>query len=396
MTPDFNDYLQKSDIAGYLKALWKNANNGDIGSLHALLYLAIRCSEGTDAMQFMQQLCDQGDKFGTFLTDLIIEESKKLPKEDQEDDDKLLAMFKVWYAMALSAFPKHPDYEQIWGKNHNDLLRAYLNGIGKNEEDNVPDATGVVADPSIAVPEEDLDFWKRYYTRTDASSTMMTIYEGAIPYAKQGHPFAMFIVGFVLRRGVSTSYSSPSVVYLEPHPDEALPWLEKAAEAGIREAYDLVIGLYEGRAQRGSEEEKAEARRKADEWIDRGAGLNDKASVIRLFDSYVESQEWDKAFALLVRLANEFDSREHRFELAKWYREGKGCEKDDKKAFEQIEYVYNHSSASPYSSDYDDSAEMLYDYLMEGIGCEKDVDRAIAIRRKLKEDWDYLEEVLSR
>ena len=396
MTPDFNDYLQKRDLAGYLKALWKNANNGDIGSLHALLYLAIRCSEGSDAMQFMKQLCDQKDKFGTFLTDLIVEQSQKLPKEDQEDDDKLLAMFKVWYAMALSAFPKHPDYEEIWGRNHNDLLRAYLNGIGENDEDEVPDATGVVADPSVEVPADQLRDWQLYYTRSDASSTLMGIYQGAIPYAKQGHPFAMFVVGYLLMSGIRTAYSSPSVEYLKPNRDAALPWLEKAAEAGIQEAYDCVIRIYYGRANEGGEEERAEAQRKADEWIDRGAALNDEASVEKLFKRYEEAQEWEKAFPLLVRLANEFNSHEHRLELAKWYREGKGCEKDDKQALEQVEYVYNHSSASPYSSDYDDSAELLYDYLMEGIGCEKDVDRAIAIRRKLKDDWDYLEEVLSR
>ena len=397
MTPVFADYLQKSDLAGYLKALWKNADKGDVGSLHALLYLALNCSEGQDCLKFIEQLCDQNDEFGIYYSELIFQEANSWSKEDQEDNDKIMSMMKSEYMMATAHFPKHPNYVGIYGRNHNDLLRAYLNGVGKNdEEDLVPDATGVVADPSVEVPEDELDFWKRYYTRTDASSSMMNIYTSAIPYAEQGHPFAMFIVGYVLKSGIRTSYSSPQIVYLEPHPDEALPWLEKAAEAGIQEAYDYIVRIYQNRADKGTDEQKAENRRKADEWIDKGAGLNDEASVTRLFDRYKKAEEWEKAFPLLVRLAEEFHSREHHLELADWYLKGKGCEKDEKKSFEAVEYVYNNSSASPYSSVYDDAAELLHDYLLEGIGCEIDVDRAIAIRRRLKEDWDYLEDILSR
>ena len=396
MTPDFQDYLQKSDIAGYMKALWKNAKDNDLGALHALLYLAVQCQDGDTIMMCVKALYELNDVFSGFLTDFVFAQAEKLPKEEQEDDDKLISLFKVSYPFAEKQYPNHPNYVEIYGRNHNDLLRAYLNDIGKEEDDEIPDATGVVADPSVEVPADQLRNWQLYYTRSDASSTLMGIYQGAIPYAKQGHPFAMFVVGYLLMSGIRTAYSSPSVEYLKPNRDAALPWLEKAAEAGIQEAYDCVIRIYYGRANEGSEEERAEAQRKADEWIDRGAALNDEASVEKLFKRYEEAQEWEKAFPLLVRLANEFNSHEHRLELAKWYREGKGCEKDDKKAFEQVEYVYNHSSASPYSSDYDDSAELLYDYLMEGIGCEKDVDRAIAIRRKLKDDWDDLDEVLSR
>lgn len=396
MTPVFADYLQKCDIAGYMKAVWKNARENDLGSLHALFYLAIQCADGETIMFCLKALNELGDEFTDCLYELVYAQMEKMPQEDQEDDDKLIGLFKMAYPFAEKQFPNHPNYVEIYGKNHNDLLRAYMNGIGKDEDESVPDATGVVANPNVEVPEEELDYWKRYHTRSDASSTLMGIYQGAIPYAKQGHPFAMFVVGYLLMSGIRTAYSSPSVEYLKPNRDAALPWLEKAAEAGIQEAYDCVIRIYYGRANEGSEEERAEAQRKADEWIDRGAALNDEASMEKLFKRYEEAQEWEKAFPLLVRLANEFNSHEHRLELAKWYREGIGCEKDDKKSFEQVEYVYNHSSASPYSSDYDDSAELLYDYLMEGIGCEKDVDRAIAIRRKLKDDWDYLEEVLSR
>ena len=396
MTPVFADYLQKNDIAGYMKALWKNANEGDIGSLHALLYLAVRCSEGQDILTFLDELTDREDPFSVYYSEEVFQTANSWPEKDQEDDDKIVAMMKTEYVQAQAHFPDHPDYEQIYGRNHNDILRAYLNGVGKNADDEAPSAVGVKANQNAEVPEDELDNWKRYYTRSDASSSLMTIYTGAIPYAKQGHPFAMFIVGYMLFNGIRTSYSSPSVVYLETNRKAALPWLEKAAVAGIHEAYQYIIEAYQSLAYHGPESEKAANLHKAEVWMNKGAEINDQSCIHKLFAQYKKEEQWEKAFPLLLRLADEFKSNECKLELAKWCAEGKGCEKDEKKAFEEVEYVYNHSSASPYSSDYDDSAEMLYEYLMNGIGCEEDVDRAISIRHKLKEDWDYLEDVLSR
>lgn len=396
MTPVFADYLEKSDLAGYMKAVWKNARKSDIGSMHALLYLAVRCSDQETVISMLGKLSEKEDEFGIAYVDMLMEEMNQWSEEDQDDDDKVMAWVKTCYIDITAAFPDHPDYEEIYGRNHNDLLRAYLNGIGKNEEDNVPDATGVEADPTVEVPEDTLRYWKLYYTRHDASSSMMGIYEGAIPYAKQGHPFAMFIVGYILSSGVRTRYSYPSVVYLESHKEEALPWLEKAADAGIKEALPIIIQNYEWLADRGTEEEKAAARRKADEWINKGAGLNDETSVTRQFDKLVEEEKWEEAFPLLVRLAEEFKSRHRRLELAEWYLEGKGCEKDPKKAFEQVEYVYNHSSVSPYNDVHELAAEKLEEMLSDGIGCERDFDRAAEIRRQLRSDMDDLEETLSR
>lgn len=392
MTPVFAEYLEKRDIAGYLKALWTNARKGDKGSMHALLYLAVRCSDGETIVEYLGKLCDKNDEFASMLVEMVAEETNKWEEEDQNDDDKVISLVKTDYTIVLASFPKHPDYEQMYGRNHNDLLRAYLNGVGKNEEDAVPDATNVVADPTVEVPEEKLRFWKLYYTRRDASSSLMGIYEAAIPYAQMGHPFAMFIVGYMLTGGIRTSYSSPSVVYLEPNKEAALPWLEKAAEAGVQEAIDYIIRIYEDLAEHGTEEAKA----KAEEWIERGAGLNDESSVRRLFERYEQAEQWDKAFPLLVRLGEEFHSRHSRLKLAEWYLEGKGCEKDPKKAFEQVEYVYNHSSVTPYNDVHDLAAEMLQHYLDEGIGCEVDAERAGRIRRKLKSDWDDVEESLTR
>lgn len=386
MTPNFKDYLQKSDIAGYMKALWKNARENDLGSLHALLYLAVQCKDPDTIMMCIKALCDLDDEFATFLTDFVFAQAEKLPKEEQEDDDKLIDLFKVSYPFAEKQFPDHPNYVEIYGRNHNDLLRAYLNDIGKEEEEELPDATGVVANPNVEVPADLLDDWKRYYTRTDASSTQMAIYQAAIPYAKQGHPFSMFLVGSRLYKGIRTSYSTPSVVYLEPNTEAALPWLVKAAEAGVEEAYKYLLQIYTDLKDQA----------KLDEWIEKGVALNIEASIRMLFEKYEKAEEWDKAFPLLIKLTTEFHDRTLRLELAKWYREGKGCPKDDKKAFEQVEYVYKHSSVTPYDDDHDNAAEELARYYDYGIGCEKDEDKAADIRHQLKSDWDDLEEVLTR
>ena len=386
MTPVFADYLQKSDIAGYMKAVWKNARENDLGSLHALFYLAIQCADGETIMFCLKALNELGDEFTDCLYELVYAQMEKMPQEDQEDDDKLIGLFKMAYPFAEKQFPNHPNYVEIYGKNHNDLLRAYMNGIGKDEDESVPDATGVVANPNVEVPEEELDYWKRYHTRSDASSSLKSIYDSARPYAQQGHPFAMFIVGKMLYKGIRTSYSSPSVVYLEPNTEAALPWHEKAAEAGVEEAYKYILQIYT----------ELDNQSKLDEWIEKGVALNIEASVSSLFTQYEQAGEWDKAFPLLLKLTTMFHDRKLRLKLAKWYREGKGCERDDRKAFEQVEYVYKHSSVTPYDDDHDNAAHELARYYEEGIGCEKDEDKAADIRYQLKSDWDDLDEVLSR
>ena len=160
----------------------------------------------------------------------------------------------------------------------------------------------------------------------------------------------------------------------------------KAAEAGVEEAYKYLLQIYTDLKDQA----------KLDEWIEKGVALNIEASVRMLFEKYEKAEEWDKAFPLLVKLTTEFHDRTLRLELAKWYREGKGCPKDDKKAFEQVEYVYKHSSVTPYDDDHDNAAEELARYYDYGIGCEKDEEKAADIRHQLKSDWDDLEEVLTR
>ena len=78
------------------------------------------------------------------------------------------------------------------------------------------------------------------------------------------------------------------------------------------------------------------------------------------------------------------------------YYYGETRKKDEKKAFELVEYVYNNSSASPYDSSQEDSVGMLCRYLREGIGCEPDPERADKIYRWYQDDEDRMWELLSR
>ena len=80
----------------------------------------------------------------------------------------------------------------------------------------------------------------------------------------------------------------------------------------------------------------------------------------------------------------------------RWCEEGRGCEKNEKKAFELAEYVWSHSSASPYDSSQEDSVDLLCRYLRNGIGCEPDDERAGRIYRDFRDDEDRMYELLTR
>ena len=63
MTPVFKDYLNRNDINGYLTALHQGADNGDVGSLRILLYLAVMVSEVEDAVDYVTKLMDLDDDY---------------------------------------------------------------------------------------------------------------------------------------------------------------------------------------------------------------------------------------------------------------------------------------------------------------------------------------------
>jgi len=240
-----------------------------------------------------------------------------------------------------------------------------------------PVATDVVVNPSVVVPEEVSRSWSSY-CHSDAITACQEIYRTALLYAKQGHPRAMFLIGYLLRFGVKRN--NKGEYHVKPDSKAALPWLVKAYEGGEKEAYNHVLEIYSALA--GPKGEGLTYESQLNAWLELGLEKNEEQAYRRLFYRHNEAQEWTKAFPLLVKLADFFGENQSRLELAKWYEEGKGCEKNPKKAFELAEYVYKHSSsATPYAADPDEAAELLERYLYDGIGCEVDHERTAEIRR---------------
>ena len=238
------------------------------------------------------------------------------------------------------------------------------------------------------VPEEKKNYWRGLYRRDDCSSNQETIYQEALEYAKQGDPFAMYVVGYLLSHGIRTKYSNPTVTILEPNKQKALPFLRRAADAGVTEAcWEAASILFD----QGDEESKALGW----QYVEKGAEKDDKDCLRGMIRRY-EGEDDTKAFEYLVRLAAQNNTHEQKLKLAGWYENGRGCEKDEKKAFELVEYVYNNSSASPYDSSQEDSVGMLCRYLREGIGCKPDPERAGKIYRWYQDDEDRMWELLSR
>lgn len=394
MTPDFKDYLAQSDIHGYMAALYNEADKGDIGSLYILLYLAIIDSEVEDVMDYMEKLLEAEDEFAFALWPGLYDAVEEMNKElgQCEDDDKyrfaLGAKFKIVYNLVDLAYEKaHPDYKsptRLFGDKTVIMQRAYCDHVGKQ--------VYPTFDPSIKVqpsaPEESVKGWYSLYRRSDCSANQESIYNNAIPYAEQGDPNAMLVVGYLLSHGIRTQYDYPRVDILLENKERALPFLQAAADYGLVDAYWETAAILFGRKD-------AESEALGWKYVEKGAEKNEKECLRCLFDHY-EGKDDTKAFGYLERLSEAWNTHEYTLKLAWWCETGRGCEKNEKKAFELAEYVWSHSSASPYNSSQEDSVDMLCRYLKNGIGCEKDPERADEIRRWYKDDEDRMWEMLTR
>lgn len=394
MTPDFKDYLAQSDIHGYMAALYNEADKGDIGSLYILLYLAIIDSEVEDVMDYMEKLLEAEDEFAFALWPGLHDAVEEMNKElgQCEDDDKyrfaLGAKFKIVYNLVDLAYEKaHPDYKsptRLFGDKTVIMQRAYCDHVGKQ--------VYPTFDPSIKVqpsaPEESVKGWYSLYRRSDCSANQESIYNDAIPYAEQGDPDAMLVVGYLLSHGIRTQYDYPRVDILLENKERALPFLQAAADYGLVDAYWETAAILFGTKD-------AESEALGWKYVEKGAEENEKECLRCLFDHY-EGKDDAKAFGYLERLSEAWDTHEYTLKLARWCEEGRGCEKNEKKAFELAEYVWSHSSASPYDSSQEDSVDLLCRYLRNGIGCEKDPERADEIHRWYKDDEDRMWEMLTR
>ena len=385
-TPVYESYAAKGELAGYMTALWRGAAARDIECLQVLLYLAVRAHEPEDALDLLDMLLDAGDESIIPLGkkfNQAVQDAKKWPKEIYEDEAKYKSRLAAEFEKALCA-PGTPD--SLFDEAEPQLLRAYINNVGRQ-----PDLSTVNCQLSTinpCVPEEKKNYWRGLYRRSDCSSNQEAIYRDALSYARQGDPFAMYVAGYLLKYGIRTKYSNPNVTILEADPEKALPFLRRAADAGIPEACWETASVLFGR-------KNAEDEALGMQYVEKGAETEDKDCLRYLFNHY-EGEDDTKAFAYLVRLAGQNHTHEYKLKLAEWYEKGRGCEKDEKKAFELAEYVYNHSSASPYDSSQEDSVYRLSRYLREGIGCEPDPERADKIYSWYKDDEDRMWEMLTR
>ena len=394
MTPVFKDYLNRNDINGYLTALHQEADNGDAGSLRILLYLSVMVSEVEDAVDYVTKLMDIDDDYAFEVWPHMSAAINELNEDlgTCEDDEKYKFALGAKFKTALNNGDmeyenEHPDFEspfRLFGDKIIIMQRAYLNHVGQQTYPVIDDT--VQTNP--CAPKEKIDYWYSLYRRSDCSANQETIYNDAKPYAEQGDPDAMLVIGYLLAHGIETKYDSPRVTILRANPDFALPFLRRAADAGVpRACWETASILFN----------KEDAEKKALGWqyVEKGAEMEDKDCLRCLFGRY-EGTDDAKAFGYLARLADQNNTHEYKLTLAEWYETGRGCEKNDKKAFELVEYVWKNSSASPYDSSQEDSVSMLCRYLREGIGCEKDPERADKIRRWYEDDEDRMWEMLTR
>lgn len=391
VTPDINAYRKADDINGYFKALWQGVEAGDRESMHILLYLATQTSETEDAMDILEKLQDVDYEYTLlFITDFK-KQFEKMSDEDKNDHWKLGDMTKGVHCMVDLVYNKrHPEHRSAFKRFAPEmdiiLRRAYCDGVGRQP---VPEAPEPEIPINLCVPKETKEYWRGLYHRSDCSSNQESIYNDALEYAQQGDPYAMFIVGYLLKHGIRTKYSHPNVTILESDPERALPWLKRAADA------DIIEACFETASVLFNRKDDPKAELQAWQYIEKGAAHNNFNCLQTLFNHY-EDKDDKRAFEYLDKIAELAHTYEYKLQLADWYEHGRGCEKDEKKAFELVEYVYNHSSLSPYDSSYEDACETLRRYLEDGIGCEKDTERAWKIHRDLQREEDDLYELLSR
>ena len=389
-TPDFTEYLRNEDLTGYLRDLHREADKDDIGSLHALLFLAVRLSDGGKAVDYAHRLYELKDPFGVFYWDFIMAQYESLSEEDKNNDEKLTKMLKMSYPWAQQAFPDHPDFEKMYLPSNNQIFRGYLNHVGEEIESEVTEEDQEVEIHDCA-SEETKANWRSLYRRSDCSTNQQSIYSEAMTYAKQGDPYAMYIVGYLLSHGIETKYSTPKMVYLEVDKDKALPWLERATEADIPQAYWEAASIWLDRSRRN--DHSPEMFDKAQRYILRGAELDD-VECLRYLVEY--SKDDVVKFNSLLRLVEVDSSHKSRLQLANCYEKGIGCEVNPDKAFEQVEYVWKHSSCSPYDDSYETACSKLASYLNTGFGCEKDPARAGSILSSYSDEEDRMMELLSK
>lgn len=391
-SPVFEDYLAKNDIAGYMTALWKGVAARDAESMRVLFYLSIRDEELDNALDLLDMLLEMDDEYALAFWYYCDPLYKEMEEAGSKDLHELQLAFESSLAQGDIKYRElYPDYQSLYdrfGDQEIPMLRAYINNVGRQPES----SSETVKAFKDCAPQDKKDYWRSLYRRSDCSSNQIGIYHDAMSYADKGDPYAMYIVGYLLSHGIETKYDNPHIVLLPLDKDKALPWLINATKAGVRQAFWEVGSIYLDRSHR-DDEHKAELKEQAMRYIRQGAELGD----YHCLDYMVRYIDDDAAkVAHLERIVEEHGDNKARLQLADHYENGLGCEVNPKRAFELVEYVYKHSSVSPYDSSQEDSAHKLAGYLRSGFGCEKDPEYAGKIISWLDDENDRMWELLTK
>jgi|GEM_PF-2095504 len=353
-----------SNPTEHARVIWRGVKDGDSECMRRYLYVAYNCQAEDEIDIVAGWLADREDERALLYKQI---------RKNVADSTPLSA-----YCMAFFDKEGSP-YASLYGEMIYTLCRLHVNRVGFFEDD-VETEGGCRTDPP---DEETVKYWYSLYNRSDCSSNQIGIYRDALPYAKGGNADAQFIVGYLLLNGIKTKYSSPNTVYLEPNKEEAKQYLLRAAEQGIAKAYRQLPHTCEY----GS-----------DEWlgyIKKGVEL-DIADNMEILQDWLSKHGEEQEAARLCLKRAEKGNHKAMLEMARRYETGDGVEQNPEEAFRLADYVYQHSSISPYDSSYEDAAELLQRYYTKGIGVDPNPDKAWQIFSILKDEEERLDDLLSR
>lgn len=360
-----------SDPTAHARVIWHGACNLNPECLRRYAWVAYNCQDDEELLAAITNLADTGDE--------TAQAYMKGKKEIEEQDGKFVP--RAFYCL-LFWDPDGSPYDRLYGQMAYSLFRLYSDRVGFFENDDAPEPQPDHDEPD----DETVKWWFWWYKRDDCASNRRDVYDSALPYALAGHAEAQYIVGSLLRYGVHEKFSNPPAVYLEPDHDKAADFLRQAAEQGVPQAYNMLLTLEEWGSAPWRELAK------------KGADLGDEDCLNEYYNYLTKQPDADsaaEAARVCLRLVEQGDHKAM-LRMAKRYETGDGIDPDPAEAFRLADYVYHHSSISPYDSSYEDANELLQHFYREGIGTPVDKDKAWALYRELKDEEDRLDDLLSR
>lgn len=127
------------------------------------------------------------------------------------------------------------------------------------------------------------------------------------------------------------------------------------------------------------------------EWLANRVENNSSYTLDGKPDQAVAVRLWQRA------IDGDSESPEAHMYLGKAYLDGLGVEVDQQKAFYHIQYAYEHrGAASTTNSIWEEVPELYARCLRLGLGTDPNGKTAGDVMGQFREDWDYLDDMLSR